>query len=210
MQYIINEFICNTANILLRYRFQDSDILDFSNKESIKLLKIKNSDTREFALALPIDILVNPDTRGKAFYYIDNFIMLGVFSNQQKRLAYVVAIIINVFGVLDNKLIKRKDLLLLKKLKADKSLEEQKIILDQFFMFRALIVSLLDNKLVEQSETLQVFIQDYKVLMKDLDIAIGYNDHTSQNISMGKYFQNRLRYRINRKNNIKTIISFGN
>jgi len=40
-------------------------------------------------------------------------------------------------------------------------------------------VSLLDNKLVEWSETLQVFIQDYKVLMKDLDIAIGYNDHTS-------------------------------
>ena len=76
-------------------------------------------------------MLVDPDNRGKSFCYIDDIITTGMESNNMDRLRYVVAMIIDLFGrpVHPNEPVQRDNLLSLKKLQAEGTLEECKTIL---------------------------------------------------------------------------------
>ena len=87
--------------------------------------------SRKLAKALPVDILVDPDTWGKVFCYIDDLITIDLFKESWQRLAYTVAIIIDIFARLVHKdqLIKRDHLLSMKKLYTEGSFEEVKTIL---------------------------------------------------------------------------------
>jgi len=129
MWYIVSEFIYDLANALLRYIHWDAKGFSFDNKDSIPKPKVVG--IKLLAKALSVDILVDADDRGKVFYYIDDLISVGLFTATWHRLAYVVAVIIDVFAhpVHPFELIHRDHLLSMKKLFAKGSLEESKIIL---------------------------------------------------------------------------------
>ena len=94
---MISEFICDVTNDLLRCKFCSLENLPFINKNVILGCEIKKNDDRPFGKALPIDVLVDPDNRGKSFCYIDDIITIGIKSKNMDRLHYTVAMIIDLF-----------------------------------------------------------------------------------------------------------------
>ena len=95
---VISEFIYDVINALLIYEFWSLENLSFSNKNVIPGCKINKNDDRPFGKALPINVLVDLDNRGKSFYYIDNIITIEIESKNMDRFRYAVAIIIDLFG----------------------------------------------------------------------------------------------------------------
>ena len=98
--------------------------LDFENKDSVPPPKVESK--RELAQALPTDVLVDTDERGKVFCYIDDLIAVSLFSLAWHRLAYLVVVIIDVFArsVHSYEPVYRDHLLSMKKLFTKESLEE--------------------------------------------------------------------------------------
>ena len=183
--------------------------MDFRNKSKIPSPNI-TKDSRPLAAALPVDVLVDPDPRGKIFCYIDDLITLGLMNNNWKRLAHAVALVIDLFGRPNHNQepIERDELMPLKKLHAEGSLEEQKIILGWHFDFRDLSISLPKDKFEDWSDQLKTYIKDKKGCMKDLESTVGRNGHASQIISLGKHFNNRLRNKVLHCKNKKSIEKF--
>ena len=101
--------------------------------------------------ALSTDALVDSDPQGKIFYYIDDLITIGLIDVSWNRLAYAVPLAIDVFGRPnhDHEQMHRDKLISMKKLSAEGSLEEKKIILRWQFYFRGLIISLPKDKFNE-------------------------------------------------------------
>ena len=131
----ISELICGVANALLRCEFWNPADFDFSNKKVIPECEIDVKDNPPFVEALPIDVLVDPDDRGKSFCSIDDLITVGLENAYIDKLRYAVALVIDFFGrPLDQKEpIHRDDVLSMKKLQAEGALEECKTILGWFF-----------------------------------------------------------------------------
>ena len=76
---IVSKFTCDLANALLRCEFWDEKSLNFKNKSLIPDPKIEEKE-RPLAKALPTDVSVDPESRGKAFCYIDDLITVGLFT----------------------------------------------------------------------------------------------------------------------------------
>ena len=163
----ISKFICAVTSALLRCTFWNADELNFSNREAIPEPKL-SKELRELAKALLIDAFVNPDTRDKVFYYFDNLITAGIFLSAWRRLAFMVAVIIDVFArsIHSNEPMKRDYLLLIKKLFAEGSLEEEKVILGWDLDFCRLTVALSEDKFEEWSADLAKVIKDEEITIK--------------------------------------------
>ena len=200
----------DVTNALLRCDFWNLADFDFSNKKVIPDCKIDVEDKRPFGEALPIDILVDPDDRGKSFCYIDDLITVGIKNMRVDKLRYAVALVIDLFRRrLDlNEPIHRDDLLSMKKLQAEGALEECKTILGWFFDFRTLMVFLPDDKYFRWSALLQQFLDDKKARIKDIDSAVGRNRHACQILKLSHHFQNRLRRKVDHRKNGNTIVQF--
>ena len=148
-------------------------ITNFRNKLLIPDPKI-GDDERPLAKALPTDVLVDPDSRGKVFCYIDDLITVGLFTESWQRLAHVIAVILDVFArpVHVNEPIHRDDLLSMKKLKAEGSLEEKKTILGWDIDFHDLSAALTKDKFEEWSADLERVIAEEETTIKELDTII--------------------------------------
>ena len=123
---MIREFICDVTNTLLRYKFWSPEDFHFSNKNVIPGCKINTNDNRPLGKVLLIHVLVDPDDRGKSFYYIADIIIIEIESKYMDRLHYAVAVIIDLLGrpAYPNEPIYRDNFLSLKKLQAEGALEE--------------------------------------------------------------------------------------
>jgi len=88
-------------------------------------------DNIEYGEALALDIVPNLESRGKAFYYIDNLIIIRYYNENWERLNYTIAINISLFRcpIHQHKPVLRDHLISIKKLVAEESLEERKIVI---------------------------------------------------------------------------------
>ena len=178
MQCIISKLTCNLANTLLKCDFSDLENMNFSNKSFI--LKLNVSKVPKYlAQALPANVLVDPDLRGKIFYYINDLITIDLLSDLQYHLAYAVVVIIDVFThpACKEELIMHTYLMSMKKLYAEGSLEEKKTILGWDLNFDDLTAALTKEKFDEQSVDIQKILEDGKTTIKKLDTVVGRNCH---------------------------------
>ena len=155
-------------------------------------------DSNSHGVALTLDVLVDPDSRGKAFCCIDDLITVGYFDENWKRLNCAVAAIMSVFGrpANDNEPLPREHLISAKKLIAEGSLEEVKVILGWCLNFRTLTAALTEDKYLAWSNNVKRFIQDESSTMKDLKLLIGRLSHSYIIIRMGFHFLHRLRSKV--------------
>lgn len=206
---VVSELICDLANALLRCKFWDPDSFSFANKEKIPPPRLSDSND-PWQPALPADVLVDPDPRGRSFCYIDDLITIGIFDSCWKRLAYAVALATDVFArpLHPDEPVPRDDLLSIKKLKAEGALEEHKTILGWFMDFRQLKIHLSKEKFSEWSSDIRKMIKNKSATMKAIDTMVGRNGHASFVIPLSRHFNNRLRRKIDRRRNINTKLRF--
>ena len=195
---VISEFICDVANALLRCTCWCPDSINFPLKNMIPDPSLL-PDEDEHSQALIPDVLVDPDSRGKAFCYIDDLITVGYYDKNWKRLNYAVATVMNVFGrpVSSSEPIPREHLTSAKKLKAEGNLEEVKIILGWQLNFRTMIASLPEDKHKAWSNDVHSFIDNRSSSMKELKSLIGRLSHSCTILRMGYHFLHRLRSKVN-------------
>ena len=120
--------------------------------------------------------------------------MVGLFLLAQHRLAYAVAVVIDVFArsIHPFEPVHRDHLLSMKKLFAEGSLEESKVILGWELDFCALTAALTEEKFREWSSDIEKMIASSETTVKELDTVIGRNGHAYQVLKQGLHFQNRL------------------
>ena len=64
---MISEIVCDVANAVLRCEHWKPEDFNFDNKKFIPDPKIDDNDNQPLIEALPLDVLVDSDKRGKAF-----------------------------------------------------------------------------------------------------------------------------------------------
>jgi len=167
-------------------------------------------DDIPFGVALPSDVLVDPDIRGKIFCCIDDLISVGLFFPESwHRLAHAAALVIDLFGrpLSSKEPIKRDPLLSLKKLSAGGALEESKTILGWLFDFRRLKISLTEDKCKDWVAQIKNIRAIKSSSIADMDSLIGRLNHACQILKMGHHFLNRLRVSIDRSKNSKSVFT---
>ena len=124
--------------------------------------------------------------------------MVGLFLLAQHRLAYAVAVVIDVFArsIHPFEPVHRDHLLSMKKLFAEGSLEKSKVILGWELDFCTLTVALIEEKFREQTSDIKRMISSGKITVKELDTVIRRNGYACQVLKQGLHFQNRLRLRV--------------
>ena len=95
----------------------------------------------------------------------------------------------------------------MKKLFAEGSLEESKVILGWELDFCALTAALTEEKFKEWSSDIERMIASGETTVKELDTVIGRNGHACQVLKQGLHFQNRLRLRVKGQKNRKRAIT---
>ena len=75
---VISEFICDVTNTLLRCKYWDPRAISFQVKINMPKPKLIPDD-RPTGLAHTADVLVDPGTRRKSFYYTDDVATSGCY-----------------------------------------------------------------------------------------------------------------------------------
>eukprot|EP00957_Ditylum_brightwellii_P210893 15365526-Ditylum_brightwellii.AAC.1 len=180
---VLSKSICDLANTILKDMDWDSDSLFLPIQHLVPPKSMLPLDM-PFGKAEKqiVDILIDP--RENIDVYIDNAIGLTVNlpgSNNVTRLerAALLAMHTTAHLLSPEELLPRDKMASLSKLAAEDQAEEHKMILGWRFDFRALLVSLPENKHTSWSNAIITMLQRGHSHAKELETNIGWYVHTS-------------------------------
>jgi hypothetical protein len=141
---------------------------------------------------------------GKADLFIDDTILIALNKNDnhiRTCAAAILAIHTVARSLHPNESIPRKEIISLKKIKAEVQPSEVKIVLEWTINTRTLRIHLPKEKFKEWQTEIQNIIEQPKVSMKQMESLIGRLDHVASLMDMLRHFMSRLRHALQRCNN---------
>jgi hypothetical protein len=192
---LFSELCADLANDLLHCKEWDPSIL--CSPHSSKLSKPSLlDDSIPFALALPLDIELEPDDDGKVDIFIDDgiAIMPDLHQNRFRAIQSMLLAIHVMCRPLDhNEPLSREDCLSLSKLMEEGSLSESFTILGWDINTRNLTMALPANKYKRWVNDLHLIISRKKVSFALLKSMVGRLNHAAAACPIMRYFLSRIR-----------------
>lgn len=200
----IGEPVCDLANeVIHNSQWDHSSLYD---PLSLQLLVPKRlPPDKHFGQALPLAVAVPVDNKGKGDIYIDDsiFIYPGLYSNI-KRIAKAVPLAIIDFArpIFDDEPLPQ-----MKKIMAEVSLEECKMVLGWLINTRSFTIYLPENKVISWSSNIDAIISAKKASSKTFHTVEGRLNHAAYAIPTMHHFLSRLRALCMLSEKVKTIKS---
>jgi hypothetical protein len=151
--------------------------------------------------AKPLLVILPNNVKGKADVYIDDFIVVtpDLPGNCPQVNAAIPLAIHTLSRPLDETdHIPRRNILAMKKFIAEGKQEERKIVLGWLIDTRSLTISLPTDKYTKWKSDLELLLNQPKIHLKTLEIAVGRLNHIGNIIPMLRHFLGRIRAALSR------------
>jgi len=196
----ISEMTTDLCNMLIQNNSWDHKAFCDRLSNEIYLPKLEPGNI-PFAKAQPMAVHLPENNIGKADLFIDDTILITLNKNDNHTCtcaAAILAIHTVAQSLHPNESIPRKEIISLKKFKAEVQPSEVKIVLGWTINTRTLRIYLPKEKFKEWSTEIKNIINQPKVSMKQMESLIGRLDHVASIMDILWHFMSRLRHALQR------------